>query len=69
MKQEFQTICPLDCPDACSLLLTVEKGRVTALRGDPGHPFTQGLICTKMRTYTDIIYAPERILHPMRRVG
>ncbi|MEK6711672.1 MAG: molybdopterin-dependent oxidoreductase [Nitrospinota bacterium] len=69
MSREFQTICPLDCPDACSLLLTVEEGRVTALRGDPDHPITQGLICTKMRTYTDIIYSPERILHPLRRVG
>ncbi len=69
MAKEVQTICPLDCPDACSLLLTVQDGKVLSLRGDPAHPFTQGLICTKMRTYTDIIYSPERILHPMRRVG
>ncbi|MEE9275561.1 MAG: molybdopterin oxidoreductase family protein, partial [bacterium] len=69
MKKEFQTICPLDCPDACSLLLTVEEGRVKSLRGDPHHPVAQGLICGKMRTYTDTIYAPDRILHPMRRIG
>ncbi|MFQ5896124.1 MAG: molybdopterin-dependent oxidoreductase, partial [Nitrospinota bacterium] len=69
MKSEFQTLCPLDCPDACSLLLTVQDGKVVSLRGDPDHPFTQGLICNKMRTYTDIVYSPERILHPMRRVG
>ncbi|MEE9274280.1 MAG: hypothetical protein V3V62_03105, partial [bacterium] len=42
MKKEFQTICPLDCPDACSLLLTVEEGRVKSLRGDPHHPVAQG---------------------------
>ncbi|MBI1982989.1 MAG: hypothetical protein HYS61_02190, partial [Acidobacteria bacterium] len=38
----FKTTCALDCPDACSLRVTVEEGRVTQIAGDPQHPFTRG---------------------------
>jgi len=69
MKIEKKTICPLDCPDSCGMIATVEDGRVTSLRGDPDHPFTRGVICRKMRAYPERVYAAERILYPMARVG
>ena len=64
-----KTVCPHDCPDTCSILATVEDGRVTNCDGDPDHPFTQGGLCHKVHRYAERVYSPLRILHPMRRVG
>ena len=61
--------CPHDCPDTCAMLVTVENGRATSIRGNPAHPPTQGVLCTKVARYLDRTYSSERVLHPMRRVG
>jgi anaerobic selenocysteine-containing dehydrogenase len=68
-REVRKTVCPHDCPDTCSILATVEDGRVVACEGDPDHPFTQGGLCHKVHRYPERIYSPLRILHPMRRVG
>ena len=59
--------CPLDCPDACSLLLTLEEGRLSRVEGDSRHPVTQGFACAKTYRYPERVR--ERLLYPMRRVG
>ncbi|HKA03089.1 MAG TPA: molybdopterin-dependent oxidoreductase, partial [Acidimicrobiales bacterium] len=64
-----QGACPLDCPDTCAWQVTVEDGRAVALRGDKRHPFTRGGLCGKVAHYIDAVYAPDRLLHPMVRVG
>jgi len=70
MTREIRkTVCPHDCPDTCSILATVEDGRVTICDGDPDHSFTQGGLCHKVHRYAERIYSPLRVLHPMRRVG
>ena len=61
--------CPLDCPDACSLEVRVEEGRVVKLDGDRRNPVTQGFICSKVRHFPDLLYGPDRLLYPERRVG
>ena len=61
--------CPHDCPDTCAMLVTVTDGRAVAVKGDPGHPFTQGFLCTKVSRYQERTNSPDRVLHPMRRVG
>lgn len=61
--------CPLDCPDACATLVTVEDGKATRIQGDKDHPFTQGFLCTKVNRYVERSYHPERLLTPMKRVG
>ena len=61
--------CPHDCPDTCALLVTVENGRAIKVEGAPDHPTTSGTLCTKVARYLDRTYAPERVLHPLRRVG
>jgi anaerobic selenocysteine-containing dehydrogenase len=65
----LKTTCPLDCPDTCSILVTVEDGRVTRLEGDPAHPLTRGFLCHKVANYHRRVYSPLRVLHPMRRTG
>jgi anaerobic selenocysteine-containing dehydrogenase len=61
--------CPLDCPDTCSILATVDGGRATALRGDPSHAFTDGYLCQKVSRYLERVYHPDRLKHPQIRVG
>lgn len=61
--------CPHDCPDTCSMLVTVKDGRATAVRGNPTHPFTRGGLCVKVNNYQDRVYSPDRVLYPMRRSG
>ena len=61
--------CPHDCPDTCAMLVTVTDGVVTGVKGDPDHPFTAGALCPKVHDYEHRVNSPDRILHPMRRVG
>jgi len=63
------TACPLDCPDSCSLSVTVERGRVVKIDGNHEAPSTGGYICGKVRQFERRIYGPERLLHPMLRTG
>ena len=61
--------CPHDCPDTCAMLVTVENGSATAVRGDPDHPFTRGGLCVKVNNYQDRTNSPDRVLYPMKRSG
>ncbi|UVW28534.1 molybdopterin-dependent oxidoreductase [Massilia sp. H6] len=66
---QVRATCPHDCPDTCAILVTVDKGVATEVKGDPEHPTTQGVLCTKVARYVERTYHPERVLYPMRRVG
>jgi anaerobic selenocysteine-containing dehydrogenase len=61
--------CPHDCPDTCALLTTVQGGVAIKVAGNPQHPPTGGVLCTKVSRYTERTYHPQRLLHPMKRVG
>jgi anaerobic selenocysteine-containing dehydrogenase len=65
----MHSVCPHDCPSACSLEVTVEDGRIASVTGEAGHPFTQGVICGKVREYAERVHSPLRVPHPLRRVG
>ncbi len=70
MPSTRHSVCALDCPDACSVLVDVDdNGRATRLRGNPRHPVTQGFLCAKVTRYLEREYSPDRILHPRRRIG
>lgn len=62
--------CPHDCPDTCAWSVRVEDGRAVGLLPDRDHPFTAGGLCAKVNHYVeDRTYSPDRVLHPLRRVG
>src|SRR5882724_2077429 len=63
------SVCSLDCPDTCGLLINVENGVGSKLRGDPAHPVTQGFLCGKVAQYLEREYSPDRLLYPMKRTG
>jgi len=67
--QVVRGACPHDCPDTCALLTTVENGRATKVQGNPAHPMTDGVLCTKVSRYAERTYHPERVLQPLKRVG
>jgi anaerobic selenocysteine-containing dehydrogenase len=70
MANTRHSVCALDCPDACSLLIDVDdQGRGSRLRGNPQHPVTQGFLCGKVARYLEREYSPDRVLYPQRRTG
>jgi anaerobic selenocysteine-containing dehydrogenase len=69
MPEIRRSVCALDCPDTCSLLVAIDNGHATKLRGDPAHPVTRGFLCGKVAQYLEHEYSPQRLLYPQRRVG
>src|SRR2546421_5949116 len=63
------TACPLDCPDACSLAVTVQYGKVISIDGSHKNPVTDGYICAKVRKFGERVYGPDRLLYPAVRTG
>ena len=61
--------CPHDCPDTCAMLVTVQDGVATEVRGDPLHPNTAGVLCTKVSRYVERTYHPDRLFYPQKRIG
>ena len=63
------TACPLDCPDSCSLSVSLSDGRVVALDGGDANPVTGGYICGKVRRFGERMYGSDRLLRPGFRIG
>ncbi|MCP4010985.1 MAG: molybdopterin-dependent oxidoreductase [Proteobacteria bacterium] len=64
------TVCPLDCPDTCSLSVTVENEKITKIKGSSANPYTAGVICDKVvKYYPDFVHGQHRICEPLRRTG
>src|SRR5207237_10874556 len=70
MNVQKPSVCPLDCPDTCSLAVTVADGEVLAVRGTKANPITHGAICAKVaRYYPQFVHGPNRLRHPLERIG
>ncbi|AQG99658.1 molybdopterin oxidoreductase [Burkholderia sp. KK1] len=64
-----RAVCPHDCPDTCAMRVTVKEGKAVKISGDPDHPPTQGVLCTKVTRYAERTHHKDRLLTPLRRVG
>ncbi|KDR42928.1 molybdopterin-containing oxidoreductase family protein [Caballeronia glathei] len=64
-----RAVCPHDCPDTCAMRVTVKDGRAIKVSGDPDHPPTQGVLCTKVSRYAERTHHRDRLLTPLRRIG
>src|SRR5437773_10912965 len=70
MKAERASVCPLDCPDTCSLTVTVEDERIVSIRGSRANPYTAGVLCAKVpEAYPGFVHGEGRIKTPLRRTG
>ena len=70
MKTEHPSVCPLDCPDTCSLTVTVEDERIVSIKGSRANPYTAGVLCAKVpEAYPGFVHGDGRIKTPLRRTG
>lgn len=66
--RKVHTVCSHDCPDSCGVLVTVDDaGKAVRVEGDAKHPVTRGFLCGKVAKYLERVYAPDRLLYPMKR--
>ncbi len=64
------SVCPHDCPSACALSVEVIDGaRIGRVRGAEDQTYTAGVVCAKVARYAERAHHPERLTHPLRRVG
>jgi anaerobic selenocysteine-containing dehydrogenase len=68
--QEIASVCTFDCPDTCSLTVTVADGRIARVRGSAAAAYTETVICNKVaRDMVDFVHGEQRLLYPLRRSG
>jgi anaerobic selenocysteine-containing dehydrogenase len=65
-----RSVCPHDCPSACALDVEIVDARtIGRVHGAKDDPYTAGVICEKVARYAERIHHPDRLMHPLRRVG
>ena len=68
--QTRYSVCPLDCPDTCSLEVTVREDQLIKVRGSSVNPYTDGVICNKVaRSYPEMVHGNLRLATPLKRTG
>jgi anaerobic selenocysteine-containing dehydrogenase len=66
----LNTVCPHDCPSACALEVETHDGvEIGTVRAATDHPYTAGVICAKVSCYRERVHHPDRLKHPLRRIG
>jgi len=68
-RSTVRTACPLDCPDSCTVDVTLEKGRIVKMDGGDANPVTRNYICGKVRRFPERVYGEDRLLYPAIRQG
>lgn len=68
--ETLPSVCPLDCPDTCSLSAKVQDGTLIGVKGSQANRYTNGVICNKVaQYYPDFVHGKTRLTHPQKRVG
>ncbi len=62
------TLCSVHCGGTCLLKVHVKDGVITRIETDDGKE-PQLRACLRGRAYRQVVYAPDRILYPLKRVG
>ena len=64
------SVCPHDCPSVCALEVErLPDGRLGKVRGSERNAFTAGVICAKVARYQERYHHPDRLSHPLQRIG
>ncbi|MBN2514406.1 MAG: molybdopterin-dependent oxidoreductase [Deltaproteobacteria bacterium] len=63
------TVCSLDCPDSCSLIIDEDQSGNIRVAGNPDHPITRGFTCAKIKEHVRRLRSPHRITSPLLRAG
>lgn len=57
------------CHGGCGVLAHIRDGKLVKIEGDPDHPWNQGRLCPRNLAMTQYVYHPDRLKHPMKRIG
>ena len=57
------------CHGVCGVLLHMEDGKLKKVTGDPDSPTSQGHLCVKGKSAPELLYHPDRLKYPIKRVG
>lgn len=68
MTQVHKSACRM-CHGGCGVLVHVVDGVIRKVTGDPNSPLNRGELCPKGAAGIDIVYHPDRLKHPLKRVG
>ena len=64
------SVCPHDCTSTCALEVErLDLHTIGRVRGSHRNTYTRGVICEKVGRYAERVHHPDRLLHPLRRVG
>ena len=66
--KKVRTACR-QCHGGCGVIAHVQDGKVIKVEGDPQSPISNGTLCSKGLSVTQLAYHPDRILHPMRKTA
>ncbi len=69
MTHVAHVACPHDCPDSCLMDVAIDQGRAVKITANKDHPFTRGALCAKVNKFLDRVYASDRLLYPVKRIG
>lgn len=65
-----QSVCPHDCPSACSLEVErIDERTIGRIHGAKENSYTQGVICAKVARYSERVHHPDRLTVPLKRTG
>src|SRR3972149_6899772 len=67
-NQTVKSTCNF-CQIGCGVLVHVKDGTVVKVEGDPWSPLNKGILCTKGLATVEYVYHPDRLKHPLKRVG
>ena len=66
--KKIRTACR-QCHGGCGVIAHVKDGKVIKVEGDPDSPISNGTLCSKGLSVTQLTYHPDRILHPLRKTA
>jgi len=70
VQRVARSVCPHDCPSTCALdVEIIDERTIGRVRGAKDDPYTAGVICEKVARYSERIHHPDRLTHPLRRIG
>jgi anaerobic selenocysteine-containing dehydrogenase len=70
VSEILPSVCPLDCPDTCSLNVEIQNDTIIGVRGSKANPYTEGVICNKVvRSYPQMVHGAGRLTRPLKRSG
>jgi anaerobic selenocysteine-containing dehydrogenase len=65
---KINSVCGL-CSGYCGIIITLEEGIPVFIKGNPDNPNNKGGLCPKGRAALELLTAPGRLKHPLKRIG